>query len=196
MDSTTKGELIENVSGMIGTAMKELFVRRSERKKMEREAQLKKDLAEIRANSTARSEGRSEASAEEVAGVLNSLSEAEEVGEQYDRLLAQAEAAEDCELCKTLIRETRDRPLSEQKALIPELHEFLSRKDDDASQEELVRQLEDSPALLSLIEERVVGADENQAEASPSSETQTTTDRFRADPPSAGDSPQVMTPDG
>lgn len=159
VDRDTKAGLIENAASALGIIGKELLVNRAERRQQEAAAQHQKELAEIRAR--AESEGPLPASGPETnesgrgnQQVVDSLSEASTLVGRIDDALSQAEGAEECDLCKQLIRAVRQKPAREQRQLLPELRDFLADVDDGTPQAELVERLEDSPALLELIEEQ------------------------------------------
>jgi hypothetical protein len=84
---------------------------------------------------------------------VNKLSEAANMAAEYDDLLSSAENAEECDVCRRLIKAARERPLREQRRMLPDLRDFLASVSDDTPREELVSELRDSEALMGLLEE-------------------------------------------
>lgn len=163
MDSNTKAELIQSGVTALGAIGKELFVRRKDREMMEREAEIQKELATLRAG------GKSNKAPEnDDDSAVSALDEAASLADQYESLLARAEAEEDCELCRSLISSARELPLDKQQRVIPQLRDFLSTVEDDASRDELVSEINDSPELKSLMQRHMdaVGGDSSTSSGS------------------------------
>lgn len=156
MHSSTKAELVETLTGTVGSLAKEFLVRRNEMNRLEQEAQYQKEIEELRAqNRGAQRDATGGDHADSDDPVVSSLNQASELAEQYDELLAEAEKHEECELCRSLISATRQKPVTEQRELIPELRDFLEKVDDDADRDELVAQIKESDNLMSLLREQM-----------------------------------------
>jgi len=157
MNDDTKGELVESVASVLGTLGKELFVRRSERQMMERRAELDKEVAEVRARASGDLPAGGASAEVRGEGAVGNLDAASRMAEEYDSLLARAQNEEQCGLCKQLIAAARDKPLREQRTLLPSLRDFIAGVEDDASQQELVARIKQSDELVQLLRENVVG---------------------------------------
>lgn len=150
MNNQTAAELIEGVGQTAVALAKEWAVRRQERRQMEREAEMQREMIELEAEGTDDSDD--EADPDTVESVLD---RAVETSAEYESLLEKAEAKEECQLCRTLISQAREKPLSEQRELLPELREFVSKVDNDASKEELVDAINQNEALKGLLQEHM-----------------------------------------
>lgn len=182
MDAQTKAEMIDSALGGAAALAKELFLRRQERMQAERQAELQKEIERIRANggspdAHSDGEGPGEATGESKAprrsrpardrhrggqtsgrgGVVETLDRATDTVTDVDELLAEAEEMEDCRLCKRLISAARNKPLPEQRRLLPELRDFLASVDDGTPTSEVAKQIRESDALLSLLKDEMGG---------------------------------------
>lgn len=155
MDSSTKAELIDAGGSALMSVAKEMFVRQREQDLMRERAQMDKEIAQARAGggddvTTSMLEapqGRD--------GVVQTLGKAEELAEEYNQLLEDAEQMESCELCKRLIRGARERPVDEQKDLLPALRDFFRSVEDDTPTEEVARRMRQHDTLMQLVRQEV-----------------------------------------
>lgn len=162
MNNQTAAELIEGVGQTAVALAKEWAVRRQERRQMEREAEMQREMIELESGESTTDEGDAEPDT-----VESVLDRAVETSAEYESLLEEAEAKEECQLCRTLISQAREKPLSQQRKLLPELREFVSKVDNDASKEELVSAINQNEALKGLLQEHMASV---QEATSPSTE--------------------------
>jgi len=155
MRNQTAAELIEGIAQAGVALTKEVYTRRQERKQMEREAEMRREMIELEAD-TSKSSGE-ESAPETVESVLD---QAVETSERYDDLLRKAESKEDCQLCRALISQAREKPLPQQRKLIPELREFISKIEDDAPKDELIEAINQNAALKGLLQEHMSAVQE------------------------------------
>lgn len=150
MHKQTKTELIDSVGGAVASLLKEMYVREREQKMMEKRADMEVELARAKAGqptSLNAPEGKQ--------GVVKTLGKAEDLADEYDDLLRQAEEMESCDLCKRLIRGARERPVSEQQDLIPALQEFFTSVEDDTPTDEVARRMRQHDELMALVQEQM-----------------------------------------
>jgi len=150
MESQTKAEIVDTVFSLAASLGKDFVVRKQERAAREQELQMQKEIEQVKAG-----QGMKNAAPESADSAVDALSEAAELGERYDSLLARAEAEEECELCRSLISAAREKPVSEQREVIPELRDLISSVEDDAPRSELVETINKRPALKRLLREHM-----------------------------------------
>jgi len=168
MDDQVKGELPERGASLIASMGKAFVQNRAEMQRRQQEAEIEKELAEIRhgdgqsGSSGRRGSGTGGASLSSPSrssggrgGVVETLDEAGNLADEYERLLSQAEEQESCDLCKQLIRGVRDQPLSKQETLLPQLREFLEGVEGDASTEQVAQQVRQHDELLELLQSQM-----------------------------------------
>lgn len=162
MDTDTKAELIERGSSMVASLLKGALQTRAESKRREENAELRKELAEIKFGDGSLDGGESEVAdppeerepptLDEITDSTDALDRALAEINDYDALLEQAAAAEECPVCERMIRAVQDQPVRFQNQMLPELREFLAEKDGQVSKPELKESLQNKPALLQLVE--------------------------------------------
>lgn len=155
MNADTKAEVVDTVFSLAASLGKDFFVRRQEAQARERELEMQKEIEQVKAG--ARMEQGAPNSAPEKTDdpVIDALDEAADLGERYDDLLARAEAEEDCDLCRSLISAAREKPVSAQQELIPQLRDLISSVEDNASRQEMVTTINSNPALKQLLKEHM-----------------------------------------
>lgn len=152
MDPQTKGELIERGTGLVASMLKSFVQNRAERQRREKDAELRKELAEIKFGDGATDGPETESQQPTATGSVGALDQALAEINDYDALLEQAADEETCPVCERMIRAVRDQPARLQDRMLPELRDFLDEKQGQVSKAELKRSLEDKPALLKLVE--------------------------------------------
>lgn len=182
--SQTRSELIENITGAIGSAAQELFVRRRDQQILQEQAQYDREIAELRSSSSpmsgATSSSSSSASSESsTPPSLTPLEQANALARELDGALAEAEAEQDCELCQALIAATRRKSTSKQRKILPELNAFLSAVENGEDREEMTRRIKQSDHLSALLEEEIARADRVADVADAASSRQRSRDRDR-----------------
>lgn len=137
---------------LVGNVLRELLVARKERQMVEKEAEAKKEVIDLKQSgqNAASPVSKSTSTTDEN---VDSLTRATEVVQEYDTLLAQAEQQETCDFCRALISAVRNRPIDEQRVLLPELQTFLDEAKGDSTREELIQMVRQNDRLSDLVED-------------------------------------------
>jgi hypothetical protein len=157
MNAQTASQVIEGASTVVSGLLKEVITRRQEAKIRQADLEHQKEIAQLRMekanDSTATTESASAPESSDATSPASKLDRATDLIREYEDLLAEAEQQEECDFCRSLLREARKRPLAEQRELMPELRAFLDSVKDGASREEMMARIQENDRLSGLIED-------------------------------------------
>lgn len=163
---------------ILRAAAEELFVRSREQEILETQAQFDQELARLQSSSSptvGSTDIQGTGEQLQQVSLADRVEQATEAAERMSESLAQLKQIEECVVCAPIVNEVRDRPLDEQRSILPDLLQLIRAVENGADAQQQQSIVNSSETLSRLYNPESVTSYERR-QGPPESDDQATTE--------------------